>query len=209
MGTRGFIGFVIDGTEKIAYNHWDSYPGGLGTDALSWLSTAELDAIGEAARRLRIVPTDSVPTAEDIEQLRRFADVGVGTQSLDDWYVLLRRTQGEPALMLEAGVIEDGSAFPSDSLFAEWGYVVDFDAGMFEVYKGFQTSPHDRGRFAARPVTARDSRLSESYYPCALVASWPLAELPDEKSFMATVDPPEEDDEPEVDATAVEEGADR
>jgi hypothetical protein len=24
MGTRGFIGFVVDGVEKITYNHYDS-----------------------------------------------------------------------------------------------------------------------------------------------------------------------------------------
>lgn len=37
MGTRGFVGFVIDGQEKIGYNHFDSYPDGLGVDVLSWL----------------------------------------------------------------------------------------------------------------------------------------------------------------------------
>ena len=37
MSTRGFIGFVIDGTEKIAYNHYDSYPSALGLNVLHWL----------------------------------------------------------------------------------------------------------------------------------------------------------------------------
>ena len=26
MGTRGFMGLVIDGQPKIGYVHWDSYP---------------------------------------------------------------------------------------------------------------------------------------------------------------------------------------
>lgn len=30
MGTRGFITFVIDGVEKTAYNHFDSYPSNWG-----------------------------------------------------------------------------------------------------------------------------------------------------------------------------------
>jgi hypothetical protein len=88
--------------------------------------------------------------------------------------------------MLDAGVIEDASNFPADSLMAEWGYVVDFDAERLEVYRGFQTSPHDKGRFAA--CEGRDG-----YYPCALVASWALSELPDEKTFLETADPRDDD----------------
>lgn len=195
MGTRGFVGFVVDGTEKIAYNHWDSYPSGLGADVLEWLndsrSALESGSLADLARRLRVVDPQSTPTAEDIEHLRQFANLGVGEQTLDDWYVLLRNTQGKPALMLEAGAIEDAAHFPLDSLMAEWGYVVDFDAGSFEVYRGFQISPHDEGRFAARPPAGHDARLSSTYYPCALVASWPLSDLPDAKSFIETVDPDE------------------
>ena len=80
--------------------------------------------------------------------------------------------------MLAAGVIEDAGDFPADSLFAEWGYVIDLDGdGMFEVYEGFQKSPHDKGRFAGME---RDG----DYYPVALRARWPLANLPDEASFL-------------------------
>jgi hypothetical protein len=197
MGTRGFVGFIADGTEKIAYNHFDSYPSGLGVDVLSWLRTAgqDVEALREQVRALRVVDPNSQPTAEDIERLRPFADLGVGRQTVDDWYSLLRDTQGKPAAMLRAGAIEDASGFPLDSLFAEWGYVIDVDAQTFEVYVGFQSAPHDKGRFASRPPYKPEHQRSTDYYPVALVGSWPLGELPDEKTFVETVDPPEAEDD--------------
>ena len=80
---------------------------------------------------------------------------------------------------LRGGLAFDGSGFPLDSLFCEWGYLVDFDSRTFEVYRGLQTTPPTAGRFVDRP-TVRDGR-----FPMTLVASWPLVALPDEGSFMA------------------------
>lgn len=193
MGTRGFVGFVVDGVEKIAYNHFDSYPSGLGIDVLAWLRIAgDLNAAREAAQALRVVDPESEPTDEDIERLGGYLNSNVGERrERPDWYQLLRETQGNPAAMLDAGVIEDAANFPLDSLFAEWGYIVDFDAEVFEVYQGFQHAAHDRGRFAHREPNVRPASGAE-YYPCALVCSWPLDALPDEKTFTETAEPPEE-----------------
>jgi len=183
MGTRGFLGFVIDGAEKITYNHFDSYPEGLGNDVRDWLSTVDLAQAADSARMLRVVDPDSVPTAEEKEALQQYADAHVGSQRLDDWYVLLRHTQGEPALILAAGVMGDSAEFPLNSLFAEWGYIVDFDSQMFEVYKGFQHEPHEEGRFASRTGDG----MHEGYYPCRLIAQWPLSQIPSEEEFLADI----------------------
>lgn len=37
MSTRGAVGIVKNGVEKIAYNHWDSYPSGVGLEVVEWL----------------------------------------------------------------------------------------------------------------------------------------------------------------------------
>jgi hypothetical protein len=191
MGTRGFITFAADGENKTTYNHFDSYPSGLGADALAWARTAaaDLDAAREVVRALRVVTDDDQPTDEDVERLREFADFEVDRKYWDgekyiprerpSWYQLLRRTQGEPAEMLRAGVIADASGFPADSLFAEWGYVIDLTAEVFEVYEGFQTHPHKRGRFAEMQPER------DGYYPVRLRRSWPLADLPTDEAFDA------------------------
>lgn len=77
MGTRGFVGFVVDGVEKIAYNHSDSYPGGLGEDVRAWLAGVDLNATRELAVALKVVQPDTEPTDVQIKgvvplpQLRR------------------------------------------------------------------------------------------------------------------------------------------
>lgn len=177
MGTRGFITFVVDGAEKTTYNHSDSYPEGLGTDVLDF-ARGDMQAAREQVRALQLVSDDVPPTDEQKAELARFANLAVGRQSDDDWYVLLRETQGNPAAILRAGYMIDNRHFPADSVMAEYGYVIDFDTERFEAYKGFQREPHGKGRFAERE--GRDG-----YYPVALVASWPLADLPTDAAFLS------------------------
>lgn len=182
MGTRGFVGFVVDGVEKIAYNHFDAYPEGVGKDVLDWLRTVDVDEVIEQVRQLRVVSTDSIPTAEDVEELKRFHNGSVGERSdWTSWYQLLRETQGNAAAILDAGVLEDSKEFANDSLMCEWGWLVDLDAKTFEAYRGFQTSRHDKGRFAGRLVSGG----SEGYYEVALAGSWPLDSLPNTEEFLA------------------------
>ena len=180
MGTRGFVGFVADDETKIAYTHWDAYPGGLGLSVLEWLRGADLATTEAAVRGLRVVGDGDVPTTDDVERLKKFYDPEVGGPSEEpSWYQVLRRTQGDPAAILEAGVLLDASNFPADSLFAEWGFVVDFDRGLLEAYEGFQESPHRKGRFAYMKPTGN------GYYPVKLVASWPLSALPTQDDFLS------------------------
>ncbi|WP_435109785.1 hypothetical protein [Nocardiopsis synnemataformans] len=181
MGTRGSLTFVVNGDEKTAYNQWDSYPDGIGVGVLRWLRDADLPEARRQARELRVVDPSSEPTPEDIERFKDIANLNVGERELTDWYVLLRETQGAPGAILRAGVIEDARDFPCDSLFCEWGYVIDFDGNALEVYEGFQSEPHDRGRFAKRSSLAD----RPEYYPIALAASWPMDNLPSDEDFLA------------------------
>jgi hypothetical protein len=179
MGTRGTWGFVIDGRELLAYNHCDSYPEGLGDDVLKVARSMALDEMRTAVRALKVVgPEPQEPTAEDIAALAPWTDLSVGERSTSDWYCLTRRMQGDLAATVKSGYfLATGLDWPADSLFCEWGYVIDLDAEAFEVYRGFQTEPHSAGRFADWTPTAHHVG---SYYPIGLVASYPLADLPSE-----------------------------
>lgn len=189
MGTRGFVGFVADGREAIAYNHADSYPSYLGVNTLDWLRIVEdFDALTEAARKVRLVTSAEEPTEEDVARLAKYTNLNVDRRGgPPEWYQLLRETQGRLGVMIDVGYMEDASTFPLDSVMCEWGYLVDLDARTFEVYRGFQDEAHTDGRFA-RPTS------EDGYYPVRLIASWSLSELPDEDAFLKAVEGDEGED---------------
>lgn len=188
MGTRGFVTFVIDGQEKTAYNHAGSAPEGLGLDVLRWLRDGAVnyaDTVAARARALRAVDPTSLPGPEDLTRLLRYAGPGLGASP--SWWRLLRATQGSPAMMLEAGVIEDASEYPFHPQ-ARWGYVIDLDRRRLEVYEGGQAREHGRGRFARKgPVRLEGT----AFWPAALVAAWPFRALPLDDAFTAACHAPE------------------
>lgn len=184
MGTRGFLGFVANDRETIIYNHCDSYPAGLGVAVLNYArSISDMDAAKREAAAIVHVSDETPPTDEQVEALHRFANLSVGERKgRPDWYQLLRETQGNPDAILDAGHAEHNPDWPADSLFCEWGYLIDFDRGSFEVYQGFQTSPHDSGRFHGRKAQGARGR---GYFPVRLVASYSLDALPSNERLTA------------------------
>lgn len=180
MGTRGLWGFIKGEREFLTYNHFDSYPSGLGDDVLAFVRGVDnLEALRAQVRGLRLVNEDGEPSAEDRERLGQYHEqVSTGT----DWYSLLRGTQGDPAETLKTGVmLEGGSEFAEDSLFCEWGYVIDLDREVFEVYQGFQTEQPETGRFRDRIEDP------DEYWPIALIASYPLDALPESLATLEEV----------------------
>lgn len=180
MGTRGIIGVVSNGAVKIAYNHYDSYPDGVGFDVLKavkgWIENDRLGYVRALAFDLVPVDENDSPTAEQWEKLkhlaRNLARIGVSTG--EDWYSLLRNTQGDINAFLEAGVYCDAIDFAGDSLFCEWGYIVDLDNEVLEIYKGFQKDfSKVVGRFASAPTD------NSSYAQISLVRSFSFDELPE------------------------------
>lgn len=130
MGTRGLMAFTYDGKTKAMYNHWDSYPSGLGKDIAKWIKTANIpDAIFKF-ERLRKVDPDVPPTEGQKMLLESYADLNVSSRSLDDWYVLLRETQGDPQATLNARYYMDGTDIGGQ----EYGYNIDLTRQVLEVY---------------------------------------------------------------------------
>jgi len=173
MGTRGSYGFVANNVLKMTYNHWDSYPGGLGKDIAEQLTTLLKDGMDQqkliaAGAAVRVVDPDSKPTHLDIAALKEHANVNVGNQTMEDWYCLLRETQGQlDTLLTKTKVLIDGIAFPTDSLFCEWAYVADFDNMKLEVYRGFQKKAHKSGRFWSEQADG-------GYYPVKLIRTFKI-----------------------------------
>lgn len=170
MGTRGFVGVKIDGEVKASYNHYDSYPSELGRKTLAFVRKADFDQIQKQARGLLMVKESEAP-GEVVA-----AAYGHGPDS--DWYAILRDDQGDIAAMLERGVMTDCKDFPLDSLFCEWGYLVNLDTLTLEVYKGFQHATPTNGHWAGKRSP------DDSYGAVNLIASFRLGDLPSDDEFL-------------------------
>ncbi|SEB60252.1 hypothetical protein SAMN04490356_0876 [Streptomyces melanosporofaciens] len=134
---------------------------------MAWAELADLEAARRAAHDLRVVTDEDTPTAQEIQRLKPYTDdlEHIGREG-PTWDELLWKTQGNPLAILTCGYIADASAFAT--CFAEWGYLVNFDSGELEVYRGQQEAPHHDGRFAHR------ARAQEACWPVRLVATFPL-----------------------------------
>jgi len=184
MSTRGLVGFHHNGVTKAQYNHFDSFPGDLGQQVLQDLQTAglDLDQLREIFAAIVLVTNERErPTPQQQDQYRRFANTGVSESSLDDWYCLLRETQGGLRAWLQDGCrhMIDSADFIRDSVSCEYAYIVDLDAGQFEAYRGFQKQPHQDGRYCEGEPD------QYGYYSCRLVRSWPLDQLPTTEELEA------------------------
>lgn len=182
MGTRGLVTFVsTDGVIKSAYNQYDAYPEGVGVSVLSFVrkatTTENIKAVTRLIDNLTVVSQKVEPTAQQISELSMFADTKVSTGELSEWYVLLRKTQGNPAMILYSGHVEDMTDFGKDSLFCEWAYAINMKDNTFEVYEGFQKTPATKGLWAG-------SHMKDGYGSVERVAVWPLNDLPSDEEFL-------------------------
>lgn len=169
MGTSGLMAFVVDGETKAGYVHFDSYPSGLGADVLDWLHEALNEQTGKAltqVRNLVVVNDETTPTPEQIEALKWYANTNVSSRQLDEWYVLLRECQGDPAKTLEAGYMYGDTKIEPYRLgyFGEYTYVVNFDK------RTFTASGYGH-----------------------LLGHWSFDELPTKADFIAKTEPEDED----------------
>ncbi len=142
MGTRGLFGFCYKGKYYFAYNHWDSYPTGLGASIIQQLKHAIdnnlLDDWKNKIIELVEVDENVPPTEEDINNLKKYINLGVGNQSTNDWYCLLRGTQGSLKSILDAGYIinyaNDTHEYGFD---IEYTYAVNLDNNTLEAGKSY------------------------------------------------------------------------
>jgi len=147
MGTRGLLGFRKKGAYKGAYNHFDSYPDGLGVTIVKFilsLSSSDRQRMIEHISELTWVDQASKP--DDAAIVRyvglQYANLSVGDRTPDDWYCLLHKMQNGACLkeILEGNLkhLSDDTSFLEDGLFCEWAYFVDFEEGELETWSSGQ-----------------------------------------------------------------------
>lgn len=163
MSTRGLFGFVIDGEDKLIYNHSDSYPDYLGRKVLEYIRLAaeenHLDQLRNAVGTLAPVYESDEPTAEQLKLIGKkyWSNVSSGK----DWYAYLRETQGDIDAIIESGyVMVHKGARDGDDVFIEYTYVIDLDANEFISYSGSPIDSNLLNRFPLDNLPTVDEYLA-------------------------------------------------
>ena len=173
MGTRGAYGFRIHQKDKVTYNHCDSYPSDLGVTVIKFIKSTPTLELKIIAGKITLIDEHSKPTIKQKNQCNNWADLSVSTQSLNDWYCLLHKTQGNLNIYKEGlEYMIDSKSFLIDSLFCEWAYIINVDTNMLEIYKGFNEDRNAAGRYAS--ITQDEKKI---YYGVALVNETPLSDI--------------------------------
>ena len=172
MGTRGIYGLRKNGKDKLTYNHFDSYPEGLGKDILTFIAENK-SKLNNVYDNIVLVEEDTTPTQEQIEDCKEYTDLSVSEKSTADWYCLLRNIQGylTPYLDKKCYMINNED-FIKDSLFCEYGYIINLDENVLEFWIGFQKSPMQGNRYGIEEIDK-----DYGYYPCKNVLNIPLDEI--------------------------------
>lgn len=224
MGTRNSTLIKVNGEYKVAqYGQWDGMPDSLGKNILKVLRTADLVALKNRVSALKHgAVADSNPEWKTYLALSRKHDEeqsnALGNKALKDdaryeAYHKLRESHRNIMLKtpsfrwsrdcgganiikmlldpeLKFKTVAVFTKFVADSLFCEWAYVIDLDTNTFEVFQGFNQTPLGEGdRFH---FLQENGELE--YYPCRLVVSFPLDNLPTDDDFVALADPEEEEE---------------
>lgn len=173
MSTRGAVGFHRGGIDKIMYNHSDSYPSYLGVSVAKFVQSYSIGWLNRTFDGIVLVNRKTPPTKEQIDECEKFFSPHVSTGEKEDWYALLRRAQGDLEAYAEGlKYMLDQADFLKDSLFCEWGYVVNLDTQKIEIYRGFQRTPSDNRYITKVPLSDSDN----PYYNCKLIRVIPFSE---------------------------------
>lgn len=173
MGTRGLYGFRKNGVDKTTYNHFDSYPDVLGKNILSFISEHGYE-MNKIFDNIIMVDETNFPSDEQIGECKKYLDDSVGEQTEEDWYCLLRNTQGDLFPYAEDGLkyMIDNQDFILDSLWCEYAYIINLDTNKLEFWLGFQHTPDATNRYGTESFdNARE------YYPCKLIKEYNLSDI--------------------------------
>lgn len=171
MSTRGVYGFRKNGIDKLTYNHGDSYPEWLGKNMLNFCKVG-IEKLNDVCDRIILVEENVKPNQE---QIYTCVANEWGNQS-NEWYDLLRYVQGQPSKYLKSDTeiyMIDNKEFIKESLYCEYGYIINLDTNMFEFWEGFQKEPQENNRYGCDVV----EQYVGGYYPCKMTLEIPIQEI--------------------------------
>lgn len=203
MGTRSLTAVFLDEEYKVAqYGQWDGFPEGQGMTALHFLRE-EMD---EEKFKMALRNSSFIKPLEMRNICEKYGmdeNGHIAPKNLDqikkDHPEFDRRMGAEILGIVQSNPdglkLDNSISFAANSLPCEWAWVIDFDAGVFEAYKGSNRdkplSENDRFFFL-------NDQAEGDYYPVRKVAEWKLNDLPSDEDFLAAFKNEDEDEKQAV-----------
>jgi hypothetical protein len=174
-GTQSLTAVFYKGEYRIAHpGSWDGYPEGHGLTALEFIrDQMDYDKFTDKLMKLReLSDADRARIAEMMEDdfERQYPHL---TQDGDGSEILSMVQDGEDGLPLNNWIDLAGGS-------SHWAYVIDFDKGTFEVYRGLNDEKLDPSEHFANAKVEEGS----DYQPIKFVTSWRLDTLPTNEKFL-------------------------
>jgi len=153
--SQGAVALVASGVTKITYGHSNSEPDYLGWDLLAMLKTVLVTPAQEAAVKAQVNALVGLPSTRDVTDTE-LGQITAAHPEITSRALLrakLRALLGDIPGTLNFGIYEDYVAFNNDPGLTQldWGYLVDFDARVFEIYRGNQFGAPTVGRLVGLP----------------------------------------------------------
>lgn len=180
MSTRAVAGFRLEGKDYLSYVHSDGYPTYLGKivyeQAFKLFSAGALPSTRSVVKDLILINDhQATPSIETLQRIKKANDKynlhleNVSSATIEDtWYDILRELQGELIDSLFLGYALNSNNFIYQSLFCEWGYIINLDNNTFEVYRGFNQDPAAPGRYSDNSKVATGD---DDYVGCKLIST--------------------------------------
>lgn len=194
MQTRGLAGFYHLDDLQMIYQNNNAEPEKLGVTLLEEtkaytmprLMKGHLEDISE--RLERVSENTLVNERRDLVQhIRRRLPNEMQNPDATDIYELFQPFQGtlQPYLEKTLTSFPDATDFIRDSKFCQWAYVLNLENTSFDILRGNQIEEPQSLPYNLGEVSAEHCYGNELYYPCQLVKSYPLGNLPGKDTFLA------------------------
>ena len=142
MSTNATYGIRKNGELISMYCHYDGYLDGLGLDLIATIKSYGVEQIGFLFDNIIMVNKSSLPTKEQIDYCVKqgWMNLTTGGGGKNDWYCLIRKTQGNLDLLIQQLKRTDlecnevyGLSYKPFSFY--YNYIIDLDANEFQFYK--------------------------------------------------------------------------
>ena len=194
MGIRFITCVYINGKCKVAqYSNNSGFPADAGVKILNFLKASIEDGSIETCKE-NVLASRFLKNEEILDCVQKHCGGEIGDDfKLVDFYRQYPQfsidTGTDILNMLVKGslLLKNDISRANDGIFTEYGYVIDFDSKTFEVYKGFNKKKLGKSdRFYSKD---QDTLFNEfGSYPITLLALFNFNSLPDEKTFLDTID---------------------